>query len=80
MVIDIPNSLSILQLKLTKVLYSLEAGYTLVSIGCLDKAGFTTTFANRKYVIHDLGSTWVVEISYNSASLYKLIKKINNKE
>ena len=53
MVIDVPNGSSISQLKLTEVLYSPEAGYTLVSIGYLDEAGFTTTFANGKCVIRD---------------------------
>jgi len=45
-VINIPNGSSISQLKLTEVLYSLEAGYTLVSIGHLDEASFTTTVTN----------------------------------
>jgi len=35
MVIDVPNSLSILQLKLTEVLYLPEASYILVSVGWL---------------------------------------------
>ena len=56
-VIDISNSSSILQLKLTEMLYLLEAGYILVSVGCLNKAGFITIFANEKCVIHDLGGT-----------------------
>jgi len=55
MVIDVPNGSSISQLKLTEVLYSPEAGYTLVFIGHLDEAGFTITFANGKCVIHDPG-------------------------
>jgi len=57
MVINIPNNTNISQLKLTEILYSPEAGYTLVSIGYLDKAGFTIIFANRKYVICDSGNT-----------------------
>ena len=57
MVIDVPNSSSILQLKLTEVLYLPEAGYILVFVGCLNKTGFTTTFANGKCVIHDPGGT-----------------------
>jgi len=57
MVIDVPNGSSILQLKLTEVLYLPKAGYILVSVGHLNKASFTTTFANRKCVIHDPGST-----------------------
>ena len=55
--INVLNSSSILQLKLTKVLYLLEASYTLVSVGCLDKTGFTTIFVNEKCTICDLGGT-----------------------
>ena len=36
MIIDVPNSANISQLKLKDVLYSLKIGYILVSIGCLD--------------------------------------------
>jgi len=80
MVIDILNGLSISQLKLTKVLYLLEASYTLVSIGYLNKTSFTTTFTNRKCVIYDPDSTQVAEIPYNGTSLYKLKEKTDNKE
>jgi len=48
MVIDVPNGSSISQLKLTEVLYSPEAGYTLVFIGHLDEAGFTITCNDLK--------------------------------
>jgi len=49
-------------------------------MNCLLISGFTIIFANRKCVICDLGSIQVTEISCNSVSLYKLIKKINNEE
>jgi len=49
-------------------------------MNCLLIAGFTITFASRKCVICDLGSIQVAEISCNSISLYKLIKKIDNEE
>ena len=52
MTIDIPNSVDILQLKLTEVLYSPEVGYTLVSVGCLDEKGFEVTFSGSKCTIH----------------------------
>jgi Pol polyprotein, beta-barrel domain len=51
MVIHIPNGTTTSQIKLTEVLYSPEVGYTLVSIGRLDEAGFVVTFANGKCVI-----------------------------
>jgi len=57
MVIDVSNSLSILQLELAEMLYSPETGYTLVFIGYLNKAGFTTIFVNKKYVICNLSGT-----------------------
>jgi len=48
MIIDIPNGANISQLRLTKVLYSLEVGYTLVSVGQLDEKGFEITFLGSK--------------------------------
>ena len=48
MIIDIPNSADILQLRLTEVLYSMEVGYTLVSVGRLDEKGFEITFSGGK--------------------------------
>ena len=40
MTINIPNGADISQLRLMEVLYSPEVGYTLVSVGRLDKKGF----------------------------------------
>jgi Pol polyprotein, beta-barrel domain/gag-polypeptide of LTR copia-type len=51
MVIDVPNGVTTSQLRLTEVLYSPEVGYTLVSVGKLDEAGFTLSFADGKCVI-----------------------------
>ena len=62
------------------MLYSPETSYTLVFIGYLDKVSFTTIFANEKYIICNPSSTWVTKIPCNSASLYKLIKKTDNKK
>ncbi|KIK84331.1 hypothetical protein PAXRUDRAFT_94975, partial [Paxillus rubicundulus Ve08.2h10] len=44
MVIDVPNSFDVSQLRLTEVLFSPEVGYTLVSIGHLDELGYSVTF------------------------------------
>jgi hypothetical protein len=44
MVIDVPDGMDISKMKLTEVLYSPEVGYTLISIGRLDEAGFSATF------------------------------------
>ena len=43
--VDIPNGTGETQLRLRDVLYSAEVGYTLVSVGRLDEAGFTLKFS-----------------------------------
>jgi hypothetical protein len=54
MIIDIPNGLDVSKIRLMEVLYSPEIGYTLISVGCLNNKGFTTTFGNGKCKIsHD---------------------------
>ena len=45
LVVDIPNGTGETQLRLRDVLYSAEVGYTLVSVGRLDEAGFTLKFS-----------------------------------
>ena len=44
LVVDVPNGDGVTQLRLRDVLYSAEVGYTLVSVGRLDEAGFTVKF------------------------------------
>ena len=46
MVIEVPNGIDVLKLQLTEVLYLPEVSYTLVSIGCLNQCGYTTTFGS----------------------------------
>jgi hypothetical protein len=46
LVVDVPNGDGVSQLRLMDVLYSPEVGYTLVSVGRLDEAGFTVTFGS----------------------------------
>jgi hypothetical protein len=72
MKIDIPNSIDILQLSLTEVLYSPEVRYTLMSVGCLDDKGFLLTFAGGKCTIRGLDSMLVSEVPKNSNGLYKV--------
>ena len=48
MMINISNSADILQLRLTKVLYSPEVSYTLISVGWLNEKGFEITFLDGK--------------------------------
>jgi hypothetical protein len=49
--IDLPNGTDSSKLVLTKVLYSPEVGYTLVSVGRLDNLGFIMTFGDSKCTI-----------------------------
>ena len=72
---DLSNSIDILQICLTKVLYLLKVGYTLVLISCFDEMDFTIIFSNKKYIIFDSRDTWVVEISKNGNGLYNIVYK-----
>jgi len=51
MTINVPDGADVSQLKLTEVLYSLEVGYTLVSVGRLDEKGFEVIFSGGKCTI-----------------------------
>jgi hypothetical protein len=62
MKIDVPNGIDILQLSLTKVLYSPEVRYTLVSVGHLDDKGFSLMFAGGKCTIKGPDGTLVGEV------------------
>jgi hypothetical protein len=72
LVVDIPNGSDISQLRLTEVLYSPEVGYTLVSIGRLDDAGFSSTFGDGKCVIKGPDGEVVGEIPKTSRRVYKV--------
>ena len=71
MVIDIPKGIKFSKLRLTEVLYSPEVGYTLISIGRLDKKGSLATFSGRKCAIHGPNGEQVGEILKTSRGLYK---------
>jgi len=63
------------QLQLTNILYSMEVGYTLVSVGKLDNASFTATISGQKCTIRrqDGGINEVVEVVQNTLSgVYKV--------
>jgi Pol polyprotein, beta-barrel domain/Integrase core domain/GAG-pre-integrase domain len=70
MVINVPNGTTTSQLNLTEVLYSPEVGYTLVSIGRLDDAGFAITFADGKCVIREQGGRPVGTVPKAGHGLY----------
>ena len=58
LIINIPNSDGMTQLRLFDVLYSAEVGYMLVSIRRLDESGFTAVFGGGKCML--LGEDEVV--------------------
>jgi len=67
--LDLPNGTTLSKLHLSKVLYCPEVGYTLVSIGQLDDAGFSTTFANGRCIIHDAGGSCIAKAPQNGKGL-----------
>ena len=50
-IINALNGVNVSKLKLPEVLYSPDVGYTLMSIGQLNDAGFAVTFADGKCMI-----------------------------
>jgi hypothetical protein len=54
-ILDLPNGVATSKLHLSEVLYSPEVGYTLISIGRLNDAGFSTTSMNGKCIIRNVG-------------------------
>ena len=73
MVIEVPNGIDALKLQLTKVLYSPEVGYTLVSIGRLDQCGYTTTFSSSTCTIRDGDGAEIGQIPRSEKGVYKVI-------
>jgi len=76
MTIEVPNSTKTSKLKLTKVLYSPEVGYTLVSIGKLDKCSFQCSSDNGKYSIFMKKGNKTGEIPKNAHGLYKYTSEL----
>jgi hypothetical protein len=80
MVIGIPNGVEVSQLRLTEVLYSPEVGYTLVSIGRLDKKGFSATFGDGKCTIRGPDDEYIGKILKNKRGLYKVEHQLDIEE
>ena len=74
MLIELPNGVDSSKLQLTEVLYSPEVGYTLVSIGRLDKCGYSTTFEGGKCTIRNGSGTTIGQIPQSGKGLYKLVR------
>lgn len=69
--VEIPNGPRATKIRLTKVLYSPEVGYTLISVGALDRAGYKSIFGNGKCTMHNRGDAQVAEIACTANGLYR---------
>ncbi len=63
--------------QLTEVLYAPEVRYTLVSIGCLNKMRFTSTFGDGKCVICMVDGKCIAQVLKNTKELYCVKHKLN---
>src|SRR6202522_4010649 len=72
LVIDIPSGIGETQLRLHDVLYSAEVGYTLVSVGRLDEAGFTVKFGGGKCVLIGEDDVEIGVVPRTSTRIYKV--------
>lgn len=70
--VDVPNGVDVNSLHLTKVLYSPEVGYTLISMGRLDDHGFSATFADGKCTIRGPDGDLVGEVPKTNRGLYRV--------
>lgn len=73
-ILDLPNGRTSTAIRLTDVLYAPALTYTLISIGRLDNAGYTTTFGGGVGTIFD-GSGEVIGIIPKSKGLYRIVQK-----
>ena len=69
LVIDIPHGDGVTQLCLLDILYSAEVGYTLVSVGRLDEAGFTVTFGGGKCMLKGKDDEEIGEVPRTSLGM-----------
>src|ERR1700760_1797591 len=77
MSIKIQNGSRVSKIELTGVLHVPQAGYTLISVGQLDKAGYTVTFGGRKCVLTGPNGQKVGAISMTEQGLYKVTNDVN---
>ena len=73
MIVEVPNGYDVSKLRLTEVLFSLEVGYTLVSIGHLDELGLSTTFAEGFCTIKGSDGETIGRIPRTSKGLYHVV-------
>jgi hypothetical protein len=73
--IEVPNGTDATKFRLTDVLYCPDIGYTLVSIGRIDDAGYSIIFENGKCEIKDPTGNVVGTIP-KSKGLYRVVHKL----
>ena len=73
MIVEVPNGYDVSKLRLTEVLFLLEVGYTLVSIGRLDELGLSTTFAEGFCTIKGSDGETIGRIPCTSKGLYRVV-------
>ena len=72
LVVDVPCGDGATQLRLHDVLYSAEVGYTLVSVGRLDEAGFTVSFGGGKCTLIGEDDIEIGVVPRMSTRVYKV--------
>ncbi|KIK80686.1 hypothetical protein PAXRUDRAFT_158006 [Paxillus rubicundulus Ve08.2h10] len=73
MVIDMPNRVDVSKLCLTKVLFSPEVSYALVSIRHLDELGHSVNFADGTCTIGDPADDVIGQIPRSTRGLYHIV-------
>ena len=78
LVIEVPNGIDVSKLQLTEVLFSPKVGYTLVSIGKLDKQGYKFSFSDGKMTMHNQDGETMGEVPKTDKGVYKVIHDGND--
>ncbi len=78
MSMEVPNGPQASKLKLTDVLHVPQVGYTLVSVGQLDKAGYMVTFSGHKCVLTAPDRKRVGAIPMTKQGLYKVMNNVSD--
>ncbi len=77
--VNIPDTTNMSKMYLTEVLYSLEIGYALISVGHLDQAGYTLTFGQGMCSIKDPDGNHVSSIPHSQKGLYHVFHESGEK-
>lgn len=80
LMVDVPNEEGTTNLRLVDVMYSTEVAYTMVSIGRLDQAGYSTTFTKGKCIIRDADNVQIGVIPKSKAGLYRVVHEFGESD